>query len=429
MRTRYLVMATGGYSVPIKPTIEGVDSFDGELYYTSRWPRSRVEFAGKRVGIVGTGSSGMQVISAIAHRRPAHLYVFQRTANFCVPANNYPLTDEYQHDFKSHYEDHRARARKSGFGVDFPVGIGVTADLTDQEFLDRMRTCWEYGGPAVLAAFPDLLKDERANRRVAEYLRQAVRERVTDPDVADMLCANDHFVGSRRVLVESDYLDAFNRPNVTLVDARMNPITQIYSGGLATSSEHYELDMLVMATGFDSATGAVLGVEFEGRSGQLLADVWGKGARTYLGMMVSGFPNMFIMAGPGSPGIRAQGILIAEEQTTRIAQIIGHMNVNGLVSVDVTDAAQDRWTAYVAKVAESALVSRDETQYVGANVPGKPRVYSAYLGGFGYYFTLFDGLSRDGYPGFSFANAHGEVVCVDENWPGDPADENLITAI
>ncbi len=429
VRARYLVMATGGYSLPIEPTIKGLTDFDGELYYTSRWPHREVEFRGKRIGVVGTGSSGMQTISTIAHEQPEHLYVFQRTANFCVPANNGPLSEEYQVAYKENYADHREQARNSGFGVAFPMGSGVTADLSDEEFLGRMRTSWAFGGAAVVAAFPDLFKDEIANGRVAEYLRQAVRARVTDANVAELLCPKDHYLGSRRVLVESDYLDAFNLSHVTLVDVRSNPIGYVDSQGVVTPTGRYDLDMLVLATGFNTATGAMLAVDFTGRSALRLKDAWFKGPRTYLGMMVSGFPNMFMIAGPGSPGIRSQGILIAEEQAKRIASLVAHMRSRNLRAVDVTETAQASWSAHVADVANSSLVSRDETQYVGANVPGKPRVYGAYLGGFGYYFSQFDFIARSEYAGFTFEDECGRALCQNEDWPGSTGGDSLVTGI
>jgi cyclohexanone monooxygenase len=425
---RYCIMATGGYSIPIKPDIPGVDTFAGEMYYTSRWPKTPVDFAGKRIGVIGTGSSGMQTATAVATEGVDHLYVFQRTPNYAVPARNHPLDLEFQREFKQRYDDHRRRARQSNFGIPFPQGDRSATAYSDEEFQKRMQEVWEPGGSAILAAFTDILVNEDSNRRVSEYLRSTIRKRVNDPVVAEKLCAKTHFLGSRRLLVEDTYFEIFNEPNVTLVDVSESPIVEISPNGLRTAEAEYELDMLILATGFDSGTGALLQVDIRGRDGQQIKDTWAAGPQTYLGVMIHGYPNLFSIAGPGSPSIRSQVILSIEQHVDWITDLLAHAERNNIVEIEATAEAEDAWTAHVADVAASTLTIRDRTQYVGANIPGKPRVYLAYLGGVGRYRKICDTVRSHGYEGLEFRSASGASFCSDKRWTGldQPAAEPLM---
>jgi cyclohexanone monooxygenase len=414
---RYCIMATGGYSAPIAPDIAGIDSFEGEMYFTATWPDEVVSFAHKRVGVIGTGSSGMQAITAIGASDPAHLYVFQRTANFAVPAQNRPMEAEYQRRFKETSAKHREQGRYSGGGVVYPVPYGPVLGLTDEEFERQMAERWAVGGPAVCNSVTDLLESEAANRRVADYLRTRVRQRVDDPAVAELLCAEDHFVGVRRILIESGYFETFNQPNVTLVDVHHLPISEITPTGLETSDARYELDAIVFATGFDSGTGAMLRIDFTGIGGVTLAEKWASGPRTYLGLMIDGLPNLFTIAGPGSPSIRSTVIVSIEQHVDWIADFLTYLEEHQVEQVEPTPDAEEAWTAHVDQLAASTLLVRNDTQYVGANVPGKPRAYLAYTGGVGPYRVICDDVRASGYEGFVM-RTHGGILASGGQWSG-----------
>jgi cyclohexanone monooxygenase len=296
-----LFMATGGYSHPITPDIPGFDDFAGETLWTARWPQRPVDLAGRRVGVIGAGSSGVQTSTAIAEQDVEHLYVFQRTPNYAVPSRNHPLSDEERDEFRRNRVAYWAAARQSGTGTLYDVTPRPVAELSEDEFVAHMDSLWRVAGTAIVFGVSDLLTDERANQRVADYLRARIRERVKDPLVADKLCPTTHLVGSRRLVVESGYYEKFNQPNVTLVDVAADPIERITRDVVVVAGEEIPLDVLVLATGFDSGSGAVLAVDPVGVAGEPLSRQWSDGPSTYLGVRVSGFPNLFVLAGPGSP--------------------------------------------------------------------------------------------------------------------------------
>lgn len=316
----------------------------------------------------------------------------------------------YEAEFKQHYAEHREVSRNSSFGVGYPVGHGRTMDLSEAEFDARIARAFDYGGPAVLSAFPDFLMDEAANDRVAEALRAHVRSRVRDSAVADLLSPKTHYVGARRLLVEEGYLESFNLRHVSLVDISSTPIERLTAHALVTKSQTYQLDMLILATGFDSGSGSFLKINPQGNDGVDLRAHWATGPRTYLGMMASRFPNMFMLYAPGSPGIRSQGALMAEIQSDWIANLLDYMKALQLDVVEATLDAEESWTDHVAEVAAASLSTKNETQYVGANVPGKPRVYGAYLGGVGFYRRFCNKIGAEDYAGLLFRQGDGEVV-------------------
>jgi cyclohexanone monooxygenase len=408
---RYFIVAVGGYSAPIQPAIDGLDDFEGELYFTAQWPREDVDFEAKRVGIVGTGSSGMQTATTIAHADPQRLYVFQRTANYCVPQQNTPTDPELERAQKQDY----ASLRKNGITRWMSAGEKAekaekTVELSDYEFETCIAKALEIGGAApLLETFPDVHTDLAANDRVAEYLRMQVRKRVNDPKTAELLCAKNYPVGTRRFLAENGYLEIFNQDNVELVDVRSSPIKRITSTGVSTDGASYDLDMLILATGFDSGTGSILRINITGLDGETLRDHWAEGPRTLLGLSVSKFPNMFILWGPGSPGIRSNGIAASEVQVDWISRLLLFADQNRFDSIEASPCAEEKWTVHVAQVAASGLHDKNDSQYVGANVPGKPRVYLAYLGGVPKYREFCDRVASDGYAGLSFGRDGAEV--------------------
>jgi cation diffusion facilitator CzcD-associated flavoprotein CzcO len=424
---KYLVMGTGGYSVPHVPDIPGFGSFEKELYFTARWPTEPVSFAGKRVGIIGTGASGVQVISAVAQEPVSHLYVFQRTPNFLAPTHNAPLEPEFLEEFKKTYADFLRRARASGSGTVSEGPVGAVADLSDEEFQQRMDEAWSVGGPSVLIGISDVLTNPASNERVAEYFRARVRQRVPDSNLAELLSARGHYVGARRVVKEDGYFEIYGQPNVSLVDVRTESIIRLTADALVTERSTYDLDMLILATGFDSGTGAMLQVNVIGRDGVKLSDKWSSGPVTYLGLMAAGFPNLFMIAGPGSPSIRSTVIVSIEQQIEWLGELIEHLEVSGLTTIEAGTAAEESWTRHVAETADRTLLTHDDTQYVGSNVPGKPRVYLAYAGGVNVYERILHDVRDRDYEGFLFRSRECDEPTGADVWSGPPRDPTLLT--
>jgi cyclohexanone monooxygenase len=420
----FLIMAIGGYSVPAKAQISGIETFKGEAYFTNRWPQHKVDFAGKRVGLIGTGSSGTQTATAVAAEAIKHLYIFQRNANFIVPGWNRAAGAEYTREFKAGYAEFRETARWSGNGAVYPqvkslkpLTTGPIADLDADALKERLEQLWETGGLYFFGGVSDLMISEVANQRVSEFFRQKIRERVHDPRLAELLAPKGYFIGERRIIAENGYLEIFNREDVTLVDIKSNPITKVTPSGLKTRDSEYPLDILIFATGFDSGTGAMMKVELRGKSGQRFSDKWVSGPCTYLGLMANGFPNMFMIAQPGSPSIRSQVLVSIEQHVDWIFEMLEHAREANVVEIEASRVAEDAWTQHVAAVAAKSLFARAETQYVGANIPGKPRVYLAYLGGVGVYRKTCDTVRENRYEGFVLKTEAG-VLPGSEVWSG-----------
>ena len=421
---RYLFMATGGFSEPFVPAISGMDRFAGELYLTSRWPQHEVSFDGKQIGVIGTGSSGMQVISEIAQRSDfADLKVFQRTPNFPLPGNNGPLDPESQRAIKQDGEEFWKKVWSSGTGFVVDVPTGSVGELDDAEFIKRMDEAYACGGPTVLGWISDLLTNEDSNHRVAEYLRAKIGQRVADPGVAEMLKPRGYYVGSHRQLIENGYLEVYNNSRVHLVDVNKDPIVEITTTGIRTHSRSYDLDMIVMATGFDSGTGAILQAGLVGRRGVSLKDKWAHGPITYLGLMTNGFPNCFMIAGPGSPSIRSVVTGSIEQHVQWLGRLVEHMRESGSDVIEPSVESERRWSAHVAEKVDALLLRHDDTQYFGANVPGKPRSYLAYVGGVQLYRRICNSVADSHYEGFVFSDLGGETLGGPaRDWSGPPGD-------
>ena len=428
----YLVMATGGYSVPAKPQIPGIDTFKGEAYFTNQWPQHDVDFAGKRVGIIGTGSSGAQTATAVAAEPIKHLYVFQRTANFVVPGWNRPADPEYTREFKQGYAQFRETARWSGNGAVYPqvkalkpLTYGPVADLDEEALQQRLEELWETGGLYFFSAVTDLMTSEVANDRVAEFFRRKSRERVNDPRLAELLSPRGFFIGERRIIADNGYLEIFNRSDVSLVDVKSDPIVAVTPTGVKTRDSEYPLDMLILATGFDSGTGAMMKVDIRGKGGQQFREKWADGPRTYLGLTANGFPNMFMIAQPGSPSIRSQVLVSIEQHVDWVFDLLEHAKTAGVVEIEASLAAEDAWTEHCEAVAAKSLFARSDTQYVGFNIPGKPRVYLAYLGGVGFYRKTCDTVRDNGYEGLILRTDAG-VLPGSEVWSGASAPQSVV---
>jgi cation diffusion facilitator CzcD-associated flavoprotein CzcO len=402
LTTRHCIMATGCLSVPKEPEVPGAESFRGAIHHTGRWPHEGVDFTGKRVAVIGTGSSGIQVIPVIAERA-AELTVFQRTPNFIAPAWNGPLDPETAREVVAGYAERRRRIRESLSCLHYPANDKSALEVSEEERERELQQRYEAGGLNMVGAFADVMVDPAANEHVAEFLRGKIRERVADPALAEALAPRSFPWGTKRPCVDTNYYETFNRENVTLVDLRSEPLEEIVPSGVRTSERTHEVDMIVFATGFDAMTGALNAIDVRGRDGAVLRDQWAEGPRTYLGIGLAGFPNLFLITGPGSPSVFSNMVVAVEQHVDWIADAIEHLRRSGLRSIEPTPEAQEAWVAHVAEIAGMTLVSKANSWYMGANVPGKPRVFMPYLGGFGAYQQRCEEVAAAGYEGFALA--------------------------
>ncbi|MBX3259581.1 MAG: NAD(P)/FAD-dependent oxidoreductase, partial [Labilithrix sp.] len=400
----FCIMATGCLSTWRIPEIAGQSTFQGASYHTGSWPHEGVDFTGKRVGVIGTGSSGIQSIPIIAEQAK-ELYVFQRTPNFSVPARNAPLTEEYQAHVRSTYGELRAKARASsgGLGAFELMGAGSALERTAAERDEIYERAWAKGGALFLGSFGDLVVNEESNKTARDFIHRKIRQIVRDPKTAEALLPDDHPLGTKRICVDTDYYATFNRPNVTLVDLRRSPISEITPSGIKTGGadgEEYPVDCIVYATGFDAMTGALLRIDIRGREDRALRDEWEGGPRTYLGLMCAGFPNLFTVTGPGSPSVLSNMTTSIEQHVEWISDCIAHMRAGGFDRIEPTVEAQDDWVEHVNDVAHMTLYPKAKSWYVGANVPGKPQVFMPYVGGVGAYRAKCTEIAERGYTGF-----------------------------
>ncbi len=393
----FCVMATGALSIPRLPDLPGIESFSGAVYHTGAWPDTEVSFTGKRVGVIGTGSSGIQAIPAIA-RQAEKLLVFQRTANYSIPAWNAPLAADAQREWKACYRDHRSRARELGTLYEF--SNKAASQVTAQEQAQEYERRWKQGGVNFVHSFNDLMVDKNSNDTIAEFVRSKIRGTVKDPQVAEALCPKDHPLGTKRICVDTGYFETYNRVNVTLVDLKRTPITQVERGGVRTGDDFFELDALVCATGYDALTGAVLNIDIHGRNDQTLAQKWAAGPRTYLGLMTCGFPNMFIITGAGSPSVLVNMVVGIEHHVEWIADCIDFLRRQRLATIEATRAAEDQWVEHVNQAASKTLFPLANSWFLGANIPGKPRVFMPYVAKIGVYRKECQEIADQGYRGF-----------------------------
>ena len=395
---RYCIMATGCLSAANRPDFDGLDEFAGRVFHTGRWPHETVDFTGRRVGVVGTGSSAVQAIPEIA-REAAHVTVFQRTASYVVPANNRPLDPAEQADIKARYPELRAAARKTFGG--FAVGIARQSALavSEDECRETLARAWDEGGIGFLNAYRDFGFDEAANRRAQDFVRRKIRETVQDPETAAKLLPR-HVIGCKRLSLGDDYYAVFNRPNVALVPLADDGIGRILPDGLTAGGTRFRFDDLVLATGFDAMTGALARIDIRGRGGIALDEAWEAGPRMYLGLMSNGFPNLFAITGPGSPSVLSNMMPTIEHHVEWIADCLGYLRGNGMSGIEPSLDAQDAWVEHGNEVASKTLRYSCSSWYLGANVPGKPRVFMPYIGGMPSYMETCAAVAADGYRGF-----------------------------
>ncbi|CAN5300570.1 NAD(P)/FAD-dependent oxidoreductase [soil metagenome] len=399
---QFLVMATGCLSSAMVPAIEGAESFTGTTFHTGRWPHEGVDFTAKRVAVIGTGSSGIQAVPIIADEA-AELTVFQRTAAFTVPARNGPLDPDEVAAVKADYVVLRAANRQmpAAFGARVPRRDLGALDVPENDRLAEYEARWERGGFTFLGSFNDLLLDAAANETAADFVRGKIRDAVRDPTTAERLSPSQ-VIGCKRLCIDTGYYDTFNRPHVHLVDVTETPIEAITPSGIRTTTGHHDLDSIVFATGFDAMTGALARIDIRGRGGRVLRDAWDAGPRTYLGLGIAGFPNLFTVTGPGSPSVLTNMIVSIEHHVEWISRCITDLRSQGQATIEATPEAQDAWVDHVNGVAGFTLFPTCNSWYLGANVPGKTRVFMP-LPGFPDYRATCDQVAAEGYRGFVLA--------------------------
>ena len=401
----HYIMATGCLSHRKFAEVPGVDDYQGETYHTGRWPHEGVDFTGKRVGIIGTGSSAIQSIPIIA-AEAQHLTVFQRTPNFSLPANNRPLSSGEQETMKANYRDHREAARTSGFGIPNPEPEKSALEATEEERQAAYEAAWEAGHLVrMLLSFNDMITNKEANETACEFVREKIRSIVTDAQVAEDLCPYNHPIGTKRPCLDTGYYATYNRDNVDLVNLRRTPIEAFTPTGIRTSGKEYEFDAIVFATGFDAMTGALVAVDIEGKDGVTLKEKWKDGPRTFLGLLVSGFPNFYTITGPTSPSVFSNMMVSIEQHVEWVGACMANLRDTGKVAIEPTIDAEDYWVEHNNEAGDETLYPLAESWYMGSNVPGKPRVLMPYIGGVGVYREECDEIVADGYRGCVLTDA------------------------
>ena len=420
MSADFCVMATGCLSTTNTPEFEGLDSFSGSIYHTGQWPHEEINFSGQSVGIIGTGSSAIQSIPIIAEQAD-HLYVFQRTPHYTVPAWNRPLASDpatqqsgrkaYGYDadltieeIKADYAGLRQRARKMLNALAFIPNRQAALEVAEDQRQAEYETWWQRGGVPFLGAYIDLFKSRESNETAAEFVRQKIRQTVKDPVVAEALVPT-YTIGCKRLAVDSGYYETYNRSNVTLVDISESSIERIIPAGIRALGQEYTLDALIMATGFDAMTGTLMKIDIRGRGGSSLNDKWADGPRTYLGLGMADFPNLFTITGPGSPSVLTNMLQSIEQHVDWIVDCLNYLRANEITEIEATQSAEDAWVIHNDEVADDHIRNSCSSWYVGANIDGKPRVFMPYVGGFPRYVDKCNEIAADGYSGFTLSSS------------------------
>lgn len=403
----FCIMATGCLSTPYEPDYPGIEDYQGDVYHTGKWPHEEVDFSGKRVGVIGTGATAIQLIPVVAEQAE-HLTVFQRTANYSIPGHNRPADPEVEREFEAHYEARRDKARHSFGGLTgYPSPRLSALEEAPEERNRFFEERWQDGGGtfSMLTTYRDLLVNPEANELASDFVRNKIRSIITDSEVADLLTPRDQYIGAKRLPVDTYYFETYNRENVTLVDIKSVPIERITPTGLKTGDTEYEFDALILATGFDAMTGALLAMDIRREDGATLQEIWAEGPKSYLGIMVAGIPNLFMITGPGSPSVKMNMIHAIEQHVEWAMACLDHLRANDLDRIEPTREAQEEWVAHASEVAEATLMPKADSWYVGANIPGKPRVFMPYFGGFERYWLQCDEIVADDYRGFTLSRS------------------------
>ena len=401
VHARFLITGVGNTSTPAAPSLPGIEQFAGKTYHTALWPKEQVDFTGKRVGLIGTGSSGIQSTPMIA-AQAAHLTVFQRTANYSVPARNHDLTDDMRRALEENHEETRRMVLASPIGMPFEIPQKSALEVSDEERKDTLDKLWEIGSfRFMFTSYKDIVTDLKANATVAGYIEAKIRGTVEDPVKADVLCDFNHPAGTKRPPIDTNYYETFNRDNVSIVSIRANPIQAVTAGGLTLQNgDHYQLDAIVFATGFDTVTGTLIKLNLRGKRDQSLAEKWTDGPRAYLGLCSSGFPNLFMITGPGSPGILTNFPGCIEQNVNWITDTMVYMRANNKVEIEASEDAELQWVQDIAEAADQTLFPTVDSWYMNTNLPGKPRVFTAYFNGMHTYAEVCADVAKNDYPGF-----------------------------
>jgi cation diffusion facilitator CzcD-associated flavoprotein CzcO len=400
---KFLITAVGCLSTANVPTIPGLEDFKGRWYHTGQWPHDGVDFSGKRAGMIGTGSTGIQAAPVIATQAD-HLTVFQRTANYSVPARNVPLTQDFKQYVKHNAREIRETTHQTYNGMGFTVEDRKAVETSSEERETLYEAAWQRGGLQFRATFQDMLVSKEANDTAADFIKRKIRSIVKDPKTAAILSDIDHPYAAKRPPIDTDYFETYNRPNVTLVDVKAAPIQRISEAGICTSGAEYPVDIIVFATGFDAMTGPLLRMDVRGRDGIALKDVWDTGPRNYLGLQVAGFPNMFTITGPGSPSVLCNMPVAIEQHADWITDCITYMRAKGLNRIEPQPEAVEKWVTEVNEVASRTLLPMaTHSWYLGANIPGKPRVFMPYAGGMIRYREICQDVVAKAYEGFALS--------------------------
>lgn len=406
--SQFFVSAVGCLSKPFIPDFDGVESFEGDWYHTGKWPHEPVDFSDKRVAVVGTGATGIQVIPEVA-LEAGQLTVFQRTPNYAVPARNRPLDDDDREEIKKNYDEILEKAHNSGFGHPFEIGYETAEGMSRVEVEELLEPRWEEGGFRYMLTFGDLVTNPETNEYVSDFIRDKIRETVDDPELAEKLVPTDHYYATKRPPLHTDYYETFNRDDVCLVDVRETPIERVTPDGIRTTDTEYEFDMIIYATGFDAMTGTLLQMDIRGRNGLTLGEKWDEGPKTYLGLSAHGFPNMFTITGPQSPSVLSNMPVSIEHHVEWVTDTIEYLADRDIQLIEPTKTAEEAWTEHNRQVGESTLYTEAESWYMGDNVPGKPRVFTPYVGGVDvYHDTILEAAEKD-YEGFELTESVHEL--------------------
>jgi cyclohexanone monooxygenase len=409
---QHFIMATGCISTAQIPDLPGLEGYLGNTYHTGNWPHEPVDFTGQRIAVIGTGSSGIQAIPVLAEQA-AHLTVFQRTPNYSLPSQNVPLTPEYEQEWKASYAERRAEMRYTFHGSLKDVNDVPALSVSEAERQSVYQQRWAIGGAGYLGSFNNLLVDQAANDTASEFVREKIRSIVHDPETAQRLGPTSYPIGTKRICIDSGYFETYNRDNVALVDISERGIERMTVTGLVVDGRELEFDSIVFATGFDAMTGTLLNVDIRGRGGLTLAQKWQAGPRTYLGLMANAFPNLFMITGPGSPSVKSNMLMSIEQHVDLVTDTLVHLREHAMRVIEPELDAEDEWVDHVQEVANATLFPRANSWYMGANIPGKPRLFMPYIGGVGRYRRICEEVVADGYRGFT----------VEAAWDGTAAAE------
>ena len=402
-QAKFVIAAVGCLSNTNIPNIKGLDSFEGKYYHTGNWPKTGVSFVNKKVGQIGTGSTGIQAVPVIA-AEAKHLTVFQRTANYSIPARNAPLSEEFKDHVKKDHNYYREFLKRTPNGHPFEISSRLVSDVSSEEMNQIYEKAWEKGGLQFRATFNDLVTNIDANKTASEFIKGKIRQTVTNKKFANILSDIDHPYAGKRPPIDSHYFETFNRDNINLIDLRSNPIMHIDNEGIQTKENHFDLDIIVFATGYDAMTGPLLNMNITGKQNLKLKDYWKEGPQTFLGLQIPGFPNLFTITGPGSPSVLTNMPMAIEQHVEWVRDCISFMNNKNHSTIEADSKSADKWGDEVNAVANKTLLPTvKHSWYLGANIPGKPQVFMPYAGGLPKYTKACNEVKNNNYKGFNIA--------------------------